>query len=583
MSFLPSISMVVPDFEASSTIGTVRLSDFNNKWKILFSYPGKFSALYANDFLELSRSSNEFKKRNVEILAINYDSLNVYNNWMNNIYSLTGIKINFPIISDNDLNLSRSYGMLEKPFKDCSVKSIFIIDDKQNLRGVLYYNSDTKSNINSIIKKIDELKQNCTESSDYENTFSGKSFNQKKPVRYKDLRIAVNAYRKRYPNSNWHMYFDEQSEKIYKIKNELINKYKTKTRPSISDLYNIMNEELECPNEKKLVAEYVMGNPQNLDPQLNDVIIYAFVEINDDGTLYVPGPTYLRQMVNLKAEKPSLKVIAAIGGWGAEGFSDASLTPSSRYNFARNVKQLITDYNLDGIDIDWEYPASSAAGIKARPQDRENFTLLLTALRDVLGDKWISVAGTGDNYYLSNSIEADKIAPLIDYFNLMSYDFTAGETGPNGRKHQANLYPSSLALTGYSVDGMINNLIDKGMPAEKILLGIPYYGRLGATTTRSYDQLRQDYINKNNYQYNFDTEALVPYLTLNGSFAMSFEDSLSLFLKTQYVLTRCLGGIFAWTSTYDQANILQHTMYQGINDPDTIRDELQGVFNLYNE
>ena len=64
----------------------------------------------------------------------------------------------------------------------------------------------------------------------------------------------------------------------------------------------------------------------------------------------------------------------------------------------------MNQYNLDGIDIDWEYPGSSAAGIKSRPEDRENFTLLLTALRDVLGeDTWLSIAGTGDKAYINNS------------------------------------------------------------------------------------------------------------------------------------------------------------------------------------
>lgn len=66
--------------------------------------------------------------------------------------------------------------------------------------------------------------------------------------------------------------------------------------------------------------------------------------------------------------------------------------------------------------------------------------------------KGFRVAGTGDRGYINSSAEIDKIAPIIDYFNLMSYDFTAGETGPNGRKHQANLFDSDLSLPGYSVE-----------------------------------------------------------------------------------------------------------------------------------
>lgn len=73
-------------------------------------------------------------------------------------------------------------------------------------------------------------------------------------------------------------------------------------------------------------------------------------------------------------------------GYFIYAISDAALTPTSRYNFAREVNALINEYNLDGVDIDWEYPGTSAAGIVSRPVDRENFTLLLTAIRDVIGD-----------------------------------------------------------------------------------------------------------------------------------------------------------------------------------------------------
>ncbi|MDZ4910830.1 chitinase, partial [Clostridium perfringens] len=121
------------------------------------------------------------------------------------------------------------------------------------------------------------------------------------------------------------------------------------------------------------------------DPTFLDLVIYAFVQINSNGELVVPAPAYLKSLVKLRDINPDLQVIAAIGGWAAEGFSDAALTPTSRYAFARNVQKLINDYKLDGIDIDWEYPGSSASGIKSRPEDKENFTLLLTALRDVLG------------------------------------------------------------------------------------------------------------------------------------------------------------------------------------------------------
>jgi GH18 family chitinase len=405
------------------------------------------------------------------------------------------------------------------------------------------------------------------------------------PKTYKELKNKVKKCNNTddYSCMDWYLCFvpDKSYDKsLYKSKIKSSNS--NDSRPEITNpKFQPINTNY-CPNVNPIVIEYVLGNPQNVDAQLLDAVIYAFVEINPDGTLNVPAPTYLRQLVQLKLEKPQLQVIAAIGGWGTEGFSDAASTPTSRYNFAREAQKLVRDYGLDGIDIDWEYPGSSASGIKSTPQDRENFTLLITALRDVLGnDAWLSVAGTGENTYIRNSVEIDKIAPLITHFNLMSYDFTAGETGENGRKHQANLYPSDLSLPGYSVDGMVNNLIDAGMPAEKILLGIPFYGRLGATITKSYDDLRKDYINKNGYEVRFDRQAQVPYLVKNGQFAMSYDNALSIFLKGQYVLKNCLGGIFSWTSTYDQANILAKSMNESIYDPNALEGELEQIYGPF--
>ena len=78
------------------------------------------------------------------------------------------------------------------------------------------------------------------------------------------------------------------------------------------------------------------------------------------------------------------------------------------------------------------------------------------------------------------------------------------------------------------------------MPSEKILLGVPFYGRFGATITKSYDDLRKDYINKNGYEYRFDNEAKVPYLVRDGNLQCPLIMKLSIFLKAQYVLENCL-------------------------------------------
>ena len=586
---LPSLGSKAPDFEANTTFGPIKLSDYKGKWVVLFSHPGDFTPVCSTEFLCFAKYYDEFKNRNTELIGLSIDSNSSHLAWVYNLFQLTGVDIPFPIIEDRDMNVAKLYGMISKPLSDTStVRSVFIIDDKQILRTILYYPLTTGRNIPEIIRIIEALQTADRDNvATPANWFPGMPVVLPYPQTYKELKKRVQNCDKNYSCMDWYLCFvPDNNDTISKTNNIALNSsssnkkctLKKIQRPEITNPNNI-----NCATSKPIVMEYVFGDPQNVDARFLDAVIYAFIEINPDGTLRVPTPNYLNKLINLKAEKPDLKVIAAIGGWGVDGFSDAALTPTSRYNFARQAKQLIDQYKIDGIDIDWEYPGSSAAGIKSRPEDKENFTLLLTALRDVLGENtWLSVAGTGDKAYINNSLDVLNVAPLINYFNLMSYDFTAGETGERGRNHQSNLYDSALSLPGYSVDSMVKNLENAGMPSNKIMLGVPFYGRLGATITKSFDQLRKDYINKNGFKFNFDKQAKVPYLTKNGVYEMSYDNELSILIKGDYVLKNNLGGIFSWTSTYDQANILARAMYLSINDPKTLKDEVNNMYGDIN-
>lgn len=586
---LPSLGSKAPDFEANTTFGPIKLSDYKGKWVVLFSHPGDFTPVCSTEFLCFAKYYDEFKNRNTELIGLSIDSNSSHLAWVYNLFQITGVDIPFPIIEDRDMNVAKLYGMISKPLSDTStVRSVFIIDDKQILRTILYYPLTTGRNIPEIIRIIEALQTADRDNvATPANWFPGMPVVLPYPQTYKELKKRVQNCDKNYSCMDWYLCFvPDNNDTISKTNNIALNSsssnkkctLKKIQRPEITNPNNI-----NCATSKPIVMEYVFGDPQNVDTRFLDAVIYAFIEINPDGTLRVPTPNYLNKLINLKAEKPDLKVIAAIGGWGVDGFSDAALTPTSRYNFARQAKQLMDQYKIDGIDIDWEYPGSSAAGIKSRPEDKENFTLLLTALRDVLGENtWLSVAGTGDKAYINNSIDVLNVAPLINYFNLMSYDFTAGETGERGRNHQSNLYDSALSLPGYSVDSMVKNLENAGMPSNKIMLGVPFYGRLGATITKSFDQLRKDYINKNGFKFNFDKQAKVPYLTKNGVYEMSYDNELSILIKGDYVLKNNLGGIFSWTSTYDQANILARAMYLSINDPKTLKDEVNNMYGDIN-
>ncbi|CEK37813.1 peroxiredoxin [Paraclostridium sordellii] len=582
MPCLPSLGTKAPNFSANTTFGPIKLSDYKGKWVVLFSHPGDFTPVCTTEFLCFAKYYSNFQKRNTELIGLSVDSNSSHLAWVYNIYRNTGVEIPFPIIDDRKMEISQLYGMISEPMSDSStVRSVFIIDPNQILRTILYYPLTTGRNIPEIVRIIDALQtsdeQKVVTPADW---LPGMPVILPPPKTYKELKQRISNCEKNKECIDWYLCF--VPDKNLGIKsNKSINKKKlsTKSRPQINSPEDFVPQNPNCPDIDRLVGTYVLGDPSNVDAFLLDFVIYAFAEIKSDGTLFIPTPRYLRQLLALRQDNPDLRVIVAIGGWGQDGFSDAAQTPSSRYNFAREINALIKQYNLDGIDIDWEYPANSAAGIKSRPEDKENFTLLLTAIRDVIGyDKWLSVAGTGDKAYINQSVEIDNISPLINYFNLMSYDFTAGETGPNAKKHQSNLYDSNLSIPGYSVDAMVRNLIAAGMPSQKILLGVPFYGRLGATITKSYDQLRRDYINKNGYTYKFDKDAQAPYLEREGELAMSYDDLLSIYIKSQYVIDNCLGGIFSWMAPYDRANILARAMNEGINDPNKLRQEIEDTY-----
>ena len=121
-----------------------------------------------------------------------------------------------------------------------------------------------------------------------------------------------------------------------------------------------------------------------------------------------------------------MKIVLSVGGWGADGFSHMAMTEEGRRKFARSCLDAVERYNLDGIDIDWEYPCSDAAGIGADPRDKENFTALLAALREYLGKGRIVSVAVGASRRCIADTQMDKVAEIVDYVQLMTYDMVDG-------------------------------------------------------------------------------------------------------------------------------------------------------------
>lgn len=317
---------------------------------------------------------------------------------------------------------------------------------------------------------------------------------------------------------------------------------------------------------------------------------YAFANVKD-GQVVLGEPDAdlenFKQLKQLKAANPRLRALISVGGWTWSGqFSDAALTSGSRQKFAASAVAFMKQYGFDGIDIDWEYPVSGGlAGNKERREDKANFTLLLKEIRNQLDtaersddrDYLLTIAGGAFPGYLNN-VEIASVSSIVDWINLMTYDFHGD--WENSSNHNAPLYGDSKdpgsVQAGYNIDAIVNQYLKSGVPPEKLVLGVPFYGRSWTSCdsanqgqyqacdgpTRkmySYEQIqKQDWINANGFVRYWNSESKVPYLykKSTGTF-VSYEDAESIGYKTSYLKSHHLGGAMIWEITQDDQS---HTL-----------------------
>ncbi len=148
-----------PDFQANTTQGPIQLSQWEkDKWVILFSHPADFTPVCTTEFLEFAKMYDEFKKRNVALLGNSIDSVYSHIGWVKNIEKNFGVKIPFPIIADLDQKVAKLYGMIHTPSAaTATVRCVFFIDPKRNVRAMVYYPLNVGRNFDEILRVVDAL------------------------------------------------------------------------------------------------------------------------------------------------------------------------------------------------------------------------------------------------------------------------------------------------------------------------------------------------------------------------------------------------------------------------------------------
>jgi chitinase len=323
-------------------------------------------------------------------------------------------------------------------------------------------------------------------------------------------------------------------------------------------------------------------------------LIYSFAEINAHGQCYLPDSAQAAKdfagLAALKRRYPALKTEISIGGTG--DFSDAALTQQSRAHLiASCVSLFFRTYSgaFDGIDLDWEFPVSGGpANLTSRPADRRDFTLLLRQFRSAL-----NVAGRQRHEHLlltaalpagrlqsdglydpSTSYQLAAVARLLDWVNLMTYDFVDGYSTVSG--FDAPMWPSPSDPTPEVVKrwNSVATAVDyyelKGVPADKIVLGEPFFSLAFTVASASHDGLYQritgfaappswtdiesSLLKNRAWSRHWSQTAQAPWLfdAATKTF-VTYDDPASLRIKSEFARLRGLRGVFTWAIDQDDA------------------------------
>lgn len=329
------------------------------------------------------------------------------------------------------------------------------------------------------------------------------------------------------------------------------------------------------PKRKGRTVLYAMDSPgltlRDADAHAIDQLNFSFALIKDgraDGSHW----TSQKKVSAFLKKHPHIDGVLSVGGWGAEGFSDACMTEEGRRILADSILTLMDECGFVGVDVDWEYPGVSGTGITSRPEDVENWYALLTLLREGLdqretlhGREYIlSVAlGAGEQHLAV--IDPARLAPLLDQAVVMTYDLCGFDriTG-----HHAGLYPDEHRKNSGAY--AIRKLTEAGFPAEKLLLGIPAYGRVWRQVSGGGDGLNQRANTSGNktiafdevlrlsdqgYTRYYDDKAQAAWW-FDGTTFVSAEDDQSIACKAGWLVEQGLLGAAVWQYGQDASGAM---------------------------
>ena len=342
---------------------------------------------------------------------------------------------------------------------------------------------------------------------------------------------------------------------------------------------------------REIVVGYILANSKApLDPATIAAgkmtrINYAFFRVRD-GVVASTRPmdgANLAVLRGLKQKNPRLEVVVSVGGggMGSAGFSEKALTPEGRRRFVDSAVETVERYSLDGIDLDWEYPGYAHAAFKVRPEDKQNYTLLLKELRlrfdaegKRLGRHLVTSSATGATTIWLEHTDMREASKWLDTVNMMCYDWYNASEKNTG--HDSPLYTNPADPKAISIDNAVRLYLAAGVPASKLVIGVPFYGRRWMGVEAQNNGLFQPIasptpvadntpvfaeivplVNAEGFRRYWDPVGMTPYLYNAGTKTfITYNDAEAELARTRYVKAHHLGGLMFWQYTGDPDNVL---------------------------
>ncbi|MDG1573360.1 peroxiredoxin [Robiginitalea sp. M366] len=159
INLMPRIGDTAPDFEALTTKGKIKFSEFApDKWVVLFSHPADFTPVCTTEMSGFAQRKAEFDALNTELIGLSIDSIHAHLGWVQNVRENTGVYFDFPIIADLDMKVSKRYGMLQpNESETAAVRAVFFIDPAKKIRLIMYYPLNVGRNMDEILRALEAL------------------------------------------------------------------------------------------------------------------------------------------------------------------------------------------------------------------------------------------------------------------------------------------------------------------------------------------------------------------------------------------------------------------------------------------